>query len=173
MNAFFIFRLARVFKYEVLLIGSVLILLTGLPIAIVIAMADGMSFSASSTGLYTGPGDPSDIYAYGNCTWWAYYLRKQNNDPIPTTWGNANTWAIRAKADGYLVDNTPSVGAVMQTSLGPLGHVAYVSSVDLLNGTWTISEMNAIGFDVVDSKTLTISQSLAYNFIHDKVVKTQ
>lgn len=171
MKAFFIFKLASGFKYEILLIGSFLILLTGLPIAIVIALADGMSFSSSPTGLYTGPADPSDSYAFGNCTWWAYHLRKLNNDIIPTTWGNANTWAIRAKADGYVVDNIPSVGAIMQTSIGPLGHVAYVTNVNLLNNTWTISEMNALGFDIVDSKTLPISQSAAYSFIHDKASK--
>jgi surface antigen len=90
-----------------------------------------------------------------------------NHDPIPTSWGNANTWASNAIADGYLVDHTPSDGAVMTTTAGSLGHVAYVTKVDNL-GNWTISEMNAPHFDVVSSRTFPPAEALVYNFIHDK-----
>ena len=169
MSTFFVFKFARAFKYEVLLIASILIMLSGFPIVVVIALADGMDFSSTSDGIYTGPGDSADTYAFGNCTWWAYLKRKAINETIPTTWGNANTWATRAKSDGYQVDNTPTLGAIMQTDAGKLGHVAIVTSVDLSSGAWTISEMNFTGFDVVDTRTLNATQALSYNFIHQKV----
>jgi surface antigen len=169
MRAFFLFRTAKAFKYEILIIGSFLILLTTLPLGIVIALAGGNSFSSTSDGIYTGPGDPADTYAFGNCTWWVYLQRKAINETIPTTWGNANTWATRAQADGYQVDKTPSAGAIMQTDFGKLGHVAFVTAVDPSTGAWTISEMNVIGFDVVDTETLQATQALAYNFIHQPI----
>ena len=169
MSTFFVFKLSRAFKYEVLLIASVLIILSGLPIAVVIALAAGTNFSSTSEGIYNGPGDAADTYDFGNCTWWVYIQRKAINETIPTTWGNANTWATRAKSDGYLVDQTPSLGAVMQTDAGKLGHVAFVTSVDLSSGAWTISEMNFTGFDVVDTRTLKATQAIDYNFIHQKI----
>jgi surface antigen len=127
------------------------------------------SSSSVSNGLYEGPPVPGDTYAWGNCTYWAFAMRLQAGNPIPTTWGNANTWAIDALADGYVVDHTPTVGAVMATTAGDLGHVAYVTAVDSVTGAWTISEMNAPHLDVVDARTLPASQDLLYYFIHDKV----
>ncbi len=94
---------------------------------------------------------------------------RHKNLPIPTSWGNANTWAINARADGYSVDHIPLPGAIMATTDGDLGHVAYVTKVDLITGEWTISEMNAPHLDVVDTRTLPASQAILYEFIHDKV----
>lgn len=165
MRAFFLFRFSSAFKYELILIFSILTLLMILPVATVIALIDGSTIS-NTTGIYQGPPDPQDTYDYGNCTWWVYYERQQIKQIIPTTWGNANTWAIRAKADGYVVDHTPSYGAIMQTTFGQLGHVAFVTAVNPATGAWTISEMNNIGWDVIDSETLTASQASMYNFIH-------
>ena len=169
MRARFLFKLPGAFKYEVLLIASFLILLTGFPIIVVIALAEGMNFSSTSDGIYTGPGDSGDTYAFGNCTWWAYLKRKAINEVIPTTWGNANTWASRAEADGYQVDKIPSDGAIMQTDSGNLGHVAIITAVDPSSGDWTISEMNYNGFDVVDTRILKASQTIDYKFIHQKI----
>jgi len=129
----------------------------------------GNSSSTESSGLYEGPPVAGDTYAWGNCTYWAFAMRLQAGDPIPTSWGNANTWAINALADGYVVDHTPSVGALMVTTAGDLGHVAYVTAVDPVTGSWTISEMNAPHLDVVDSRTLPASQAILYEFIHGKV----
>lgn len=128
------------------------------------------SISTTTVGLYEGQPVPGDTYAWGNCTYWAFALRLQAGDPIPTTWGNAATWAPRAAADGYAVDHMPSVGAIMQTpnSAGGLGHVAYVTAVDPVTGEWTISEMNVKGLDVIDNRTFSASAASAYNFIHDK-----
>jgi surface antigen len=128
------------------------------------------AISTTTVGLYEGPDVAGNTYAWGNCTYWVYALRLQAGDPIPTTWGNAATWAPRAAADGYTVDHIPSVGAIMQTpnSAGGLGHVAYVTAVDSTNGAWTISEMNVKGLDVVDITTYPASADANYNFIHDK-----
>lgn len=129
------------------------------------------SISTTTVGLYEGPVIPGDTYAWGNCTYWAFALRLEAGDPIPTTWGNAATWTPRAVADEYVVDHTPSVGAIMQTadSAGGLGHVAYVTNVDSTSGEWTISEMNVKGLDVVDIRIMPASDDASYNFIHDKV----
>lgn len=110
-----------------------------------------------------------NTYAHGNCTWWAANRRAEVGDPIPNSWGNAATWASRAARDGYTVDHHPSPGAIMQTpySAGGLGHVAYVEGVDT-DGTWHISEMNAIGFNEVDRKAECPSAAANYNFIHDR-----
>jgi surface antigen len=107
----------------------------------------------------------ANLYAWGNCTWWASARRAQVNDPIPNSWGNAATWAYRASQDGYIVNHTPSPGAIMQTG-GGLGHVAFVESVDN-DGSWHISEMNVIGLNVVDHVTRSVGEASNYNFIHD------
>ena len=48
---------------------------------------------------------------------------------------------------------------------GGLGHVAFVESVDP-DGTWHISEMNVLGLDVVDNKTMPATATAGFNFIH-------
>lgn len=128
------------------------------------------TISTTTIGLYEGPAVAGDTYAWGNCTYWVFAMRLKAGDPIPTTWGNAATWAPRAAADGYVVDHTPAVGAIMQTanSAGGLGHVAYVTAVDPVTGQWTISEMNVKGLDVVDIRVMGASVAARYNFIHDK-----
>lgn len=99
-------------------------------------------------------------------------MRLWAGDPIPTSWGNANTWAERATADGYMVDHMPSVNAVFQTSAGDLGHVAYVIRVDPTTGDWTISEMNAPHLNVVSQRTFSKDAAQYYAFIHDKIGAT-
>ena len=47
----------------------------------------------------------------------------------------------QAHASGYTVNNSPSTGAILQTSQGAYGHVAYVESVGS-DGSVTVSEMN-------------------------------
>lgn len=139
------------------------------------SLTDLLALGTSSGGdqniyLYTGPMVAGDTYAFGNCTWWVAYLRIKIDDPIPNTWGNAITWATRAEADGYLVNQTPSYGAIMQDPNAPggLGHVAFVTNVDSSTGQWTISEMNRAGFDEVDTRVMPASSAELYNFIHDK-----
>jgi surface antigen len=129
------------------------------------------SISGTTQGLYQGPLVAADTYAWGNCTYWVFLLRQKVGDPIPTTWGNAATWALNARLGGYSVNQTPSVGAIMQIATvdNGLGHVAYVESVNSATGAWTISEMNVKGLDIVDTQTYPASAALGFSFIHDKV----
>ncbi|HSX28489.1 MAG TPA: CHAP domain-containing protein [Candidatus Saccharimonadales bacterium] len=138
--------------------AEVLTFLTGTPNAI----------AAERQGFYMGSAVAGDTYEWGNCTYWAFAMRFWANDPIPTTWGNANTWDDRARSDGYEVDHTPAVNAVFQSDSGDYGHVAYVTKVDTGTGDWTISEMNAPTLNVVTQRTFSKNAASYYNFIHGK-----
>lgn len=173
-------------KYGLIVLGM-LVVIIAMPMIAIFSFGKGaLSFLADGggsvsavslkvQGFYEGPEVPGDTYAWGNCTYWAFALRLQYGDPIPTTWGNANTWDDRAAKDGYLVDHTPSVGSIFQDDNAPggLGHVAYVSAIDPLTGDWTISEMNAQGLNVVDTRTYKAGTAIFYNFIHDKTASKE
>lgn len=156
-------------RREIGIVIGVLAALIILPIATVIGLTvsgeDGQIISNPSTSLYTGPVSTSNTYAYGYCTFWAAKRREDIGKPIPNTWGDAHTWAERAQAMGYHVDHMPSVGAIMQTTAGALGHVAFVESVTP-DGGWTVSEMNAPQWDVVSGRTFKADIAVTYSFIH-------
>lgn len=125
--------------------------------------------SAETQGFYMGGVMQGNTYAWGNCTWWSYAMRTWAGSPIPVSWGNANTWDDYAKRDGYLVNNTPAVGAVFQTDAGDYGHVAYVIKINPENEEWTISEMNAPTLNVVSQRTFSKESAQHYTFIHNKI----
>ncbi len=165
----------RVETGVVLGVVIVLLILPGAAVASITNIDDllknGISAGNSGNGVfYTGSSPADNTYAWGNCTYWAFIQRQKAGNPIPNTWGNAATWAFYANLQGYGVDQTPIVGAIMQTANAAegLGHVAYVTKVDLATGAWTISEMNVKGINVVSERTLTAKNALDYNFIHDK-----
>ena len=115
-----------------------------------------------------GSASAGNRYAWGNCTWYAYERRQQLGMPVGSFWGNANTWAYYARQDDYLVNRTPSAGAVLVDTAGYFGHVAVVESV-APNGDITISEMNNYaygGFGVVDRRVISAGQAGAYQYIH-------
>lgn len=164
-------------KKQISLVLATLVIVLALPILAVFSLgSEVVSFlagtpsaeAAASQGFYMGGPVDGDTYAWGNCTYWAYAMRLLAGSPIPTTWGNANTWDDRAIADGYDVNHTPTMGAVFQTDAGDLGHVAYVAKVDATTGQWTISEMNAKGLNMVDTRTFARESAVYYNFIHSK-----
>ena len=128
------------------------------------------ALASAAISIFDSPANKADAYEYGECTYWVALRRIQIGEPIPNTWGNAITWAERAARDNYLVNHAPSYGAIMQdpNSIGGLGHVAFVEKVNPLNGSWTISEMNRVGWDEVDTRTLSASDAAAYNFIHNQ-----
>lgn len=101
-------------------------------------------------------------YAYGYCTWYAYNRRRQLGLPVAGGWGNANTWDTRAAMSGYIVDRTPSVGAIFQTDNGPFGHVGVVERVNS-DGTITVSEMNYTRWNVKSTRTISPAP---FKFIH-------
>lgn len=82
-------------------------------------------------------------WAFGQCTWWAQYERKDEN---LMHLGNAQYWAGGAAARGYSIGWQPRVGAtvVFQPGVqgaGGAGHVAHV--VKVYPDNWfLISEMN-------------------------------
>jgi surface antigen len=158
------------------LLGLILAVMTAIvimPIGAALAVADlptlikNSGSSASSGVYYDDPITPGDGYDYGYCTYWAALRRIQVGNQIPNNWGDAHSWDDRAILAGYEVDHTPAKYAIMQTDYGSLGHVAFVEDV-APDGSWTISEMNAQGWNVVDTRTFTASQAEKYNFIHDK-----
>jgi surface antigen len=167
MNILFLFRASRYIRTELKIIFLVMIFLLGMPILSVFAYTH-VNAPAEANQVYDVASYPGDYYAWGNCTWWAAMRRSQIGEPIPNSWGNAATWAYYAEQDGYLVDHMPSPGAIMQISNVDhgLGHVAFVESVDP-DGTWHISEMNVLGLDLVDYKTMSPSSAASYNFIHN------
>lgn len=107
-------------------------------------------------------GSGSNLYTSGQCT---YYVYDKVGGKIGSTWGDAKNWANAAAQSGYTVDNSPKQGAIMQTSQGGFGHVAYVENVNN-DGSVKVSEMNyGHGPGVVTSRTISASQAGSYNYI--------
>jgi surface antigen len=159
-------RIAVSFRKEIVIVMLVLGILLGMPIAAVMAKTKpGELQNDSGATLYTGTSSTANTYDYGYCTFWAAQRRIEVGLSIPNNWGDAHTWDDRSVLAGYAVDHTPSKYAIMETDRGALGHVAFVEDV-ALDGSWTISEMNAKGWDVLDTRTLTVTQAQDYNFIH-------
>ena len=115
------------------------------------------------TPMYAG-----NTYAFGNCTAYAFDRRAELGRPVGARWGNAATWAYLARAAGYKVSNTPSVGAVIQNG-GGYGHVGVVERI-LPNGDIEISEMNAYvsggGFNKVSGRIVSAASVGQYAYIH-------
>lgn len=109
-------------------------------------------------GYFYGLGGP---YVAGQCTQWAWYKRQD----LPAQLGNANAWARNAAARGYVVNRTPSPGAIFQTASGWAGHVGYVESVNS-DGSIVITEMNyGIPYRVIRS-TVPANAVGNFNYIH-------
>lgn len=126
----------------------------------------GTGFGGSTWRISVGT--PDGPYAHGNCTLYAYNRRIQLGLPVGSNWGNAVSWAASARQDGLVVNNTPSVGAIMQNG-GYLGHVAIVESI-AANGDLSISEMNAYvsggGYNIVSGRTVPSGNVSQYLYIH-------
>lgn len=164
-------------KKQLAIVLASMVIIVALPFAAVFSMGENvLSFlsgvpsiaAAESQGFYMGGPVAGDTYEWGNCTYWSFAMRLWAGYPIPTSWGNANTWDDRAIRDGYEVNHIPAVGAVFQTDNGDWGHVAYVANVNAQNGRWTISEMNYLGLNIVSKRTFTKEAAASYTFIHGK-----
>lgn len=108
----------------------------------------------------------SNLYDYGQCTWYVFNKRASMGKGISTYWWHARNWANGAIKDGYTVNRTPAYGAIAQTSDGYYGHVAFVERVNA-DGTILVSEMNyATGVGVIGYRTLNQWQVSRYVFIH-------
>jgi LysM repeat protein len=112
--------------------------------------AGGGAFHSVILGCCLGP-YPATGFPVGWCTW--YVATKRN-----VTWrGDAGFWYQNAAAAGYPVGSKPKVGAIMVTWESYLGHVAYVEAVNA-DGSWTVSEMNFVAFDVISQRTIKPGQ---------------
>ncbi|WP_414045588.1 LysM peptidoglycan-binding domain-containing protein [Macrococcus equi] len=106
-----------------------------------------------------------NLYYYGQCTWYVFNKRAAIGKNISTYWWHANNWANGARKDGYVVNNTPTVGSIATTTDGPYGHVAFVERVNP-DGTILVSETNYLTpSGVVGYRTLTLAQMSRYQFI--------
>ena len=83
------------------------------------------------------PTDFGNSYPVGQCTWGVKELAPWASN----WWGNANTWAINASNQGYVVGSVPAVGAIAVWDGGEYGHVAYVMDVQS-DGTIQVLEAN-------------------------------
>lgn len=98
-----------------------------------------------------------NAYEWGNCTWYvAGRIR------VPNTWGNADTWALRAAADGYTVSSVPIIGSIAVSTAGYYGHVAIVSAIN--DNSVRIDEMNSVGLGVASERWVSTS-SYVYIYI--------
>jgi surface antigen len=129
-------------------------------------VAPRSSYSSGSTGISNNlSASAGNKYAPGYCTWYVYERRAAAGRPIGSYWGNASSWAMNGRAAGFVVDNIPAPGAIMQNG-GGAGHVAYVESV-AADGTITFSDMNGIaGFGRIGTRTMTAGQAALYTYIH-------
>ena len=97
----------------------------------------------------------------GQCTSWAWLKRPD----LGFIKANANRWDDVARANGVLVNRSPSAGAVFQTDSGWYGHVGYVESVNS-DGSINVSERNYAGCYGVMFSTIPASEVGKFNYIH-------
>lgn len=116
---------------------------------------------------YTSPTlNHQNLYTAGQCTWYVFNRRAQAGLPISTYWSDAKYWAANASSDGFTVNHTPTVGAIMQSTYGYYGHVAYVERVNP-DGSILISEMNyTYGPYNTDTRVIPASLVSSYSYIH-------
>jgi len=108
------------------------------------------AFAAKVLGCCLGP-YVNNRFPVGWCT---YYVATKRN----VTWtGDAGYWYQNASYQGYAVGPTPKVGAIMVTWESWAGHVAYVEAVNS-DGSWVVTEMNWVAFDVIDERTIKPGQ---------------
>ncbi|MHA5106136.1 LysM peptidoglycan-binding domain-containing protein [Oenococcus oeni] len=124
------------------------------------------SSTTSNSGVssnYATTSSSTNTYTYGQCTWYV----KNMLSWVPNGLGNAYQWASAAAAEGYTVNNTPTVGSVVvfqagQAYAGSLGHVAVVTAV-YGDGSIRISEGNYAG---LATNTRTVTSTSSYQYIH-------
>ena len=107
------------------------------------------------------PGGFPDRFPFGQCTWWAAYNRR-------VTWnGHAGDWLVNARAQGVPTSSSPSVGAIVVYRRGgdysSYGHVAIV--IEVAASSYTVSEMNAVGWGRVSTRTIRWPDAQVQGFI--------
>lgn len=109
-----------------------------------------------------GEASVSNHFPGGWCTW---YVASRRNVPW---WGDAIDWWANARPYGYAEGQTPAVGAIMVTRESiEYGHVAFVESVNS-DGSWTVSEMNFVGWNIQSTRTIRPGQVPVVGFIYGR-----
>lgn len=133
--------------------------------------------SSSNTNASQAPAPSSqssygqNYYTWGDCTWYAFERRKELGKAVGNNWGNATSWASKARGEGHSVSNTPSVGAIIQSNAWTnnsygMGHVGVVEQVNP-DGSILVSEMNFGGGQGNKAfRTINASSVSSHNFIH-------
>lgn len=108
--------------------------------------------------------------ASGECTWWAInefhaYTGYYPNLVAPGNNGDAQYWAGNAIYNGWTVTATPRANAIAvfppwKNGAGSVGHVAWVTAVS--GSQITVSEMNFVKWNTVDTRTLTPDATVRY-----------
>ncbi|TDL94275.1 CHAP domain-containing protein [Macrococcus brunensis] len=113
--------------------------------------------------------DPMTINTYdeGQCTYYVFDKVRQDGKMIAKSWNDAKYWATRAKEEGYIVNQRPLEGSLLQSARGRQGHVAYVEHV-YQNGSIKVTEMNYIKPYYISERVLTKQDIQRYQFIHPK-----
>ncbi|WP_317643723.1 CHAP domain-containing protein [Bombiscardovia apis] len=124
-------------------------------------------------GHATGNTVGGSAYPARQCTLWAYIRRSELGLPVGSYMGNGADWANSGRRYGYLVNNTPHVGAAMVFARGqrvtnwtadPMyGHVAVVERVNS-DGSVLISE-GGTGFATFPHSAIVYNAS-AYEYVH-------
>jgi len=116
----------------------------------IVAGLSTAAFNVKVIGCCLGP-YVNNKFPVGWCT---YYVATKRN----ITWsGDAGYWYANASAQGVPVGPTPKVGSIMVTWESWAGHVAYVEAVNP-DGSWVVSEMNWVAFNVIDERTIKPGQ---------------
>lgn len=113
----------------------------------------------------------NNVFAYGQCTWWASQrYHDLSGYYVPwTTNADAWQWTARAYDYGWQVSDQPSVGAIIDFQGGvqyasPLGHVGVVEQI-LPNGDIVASSMNVLGHPFGAVVDLTFQAGPGVTFI--------
>ncbi len=128
------------------------------------------SNSGSATTTNRGYNTPvfshQNLYTWGQCTYHVFNRRAEIGKGISTYWWNANNWDNAAAADGYTIDNRPTVGSIAQTDVGYYGHVMFVERVNN-DGSILVSEMNySAAPGILTYRTVPAYQVNNYRYIH-------
>lgn len=111
-----------------------------------------------------------NAYAWGQCTWYVKMVAPWAGN----NWGNGGQWGASAAAEGYTVNNTPSVGSIVVVAGGQnfggwvaapgYGHVAYVVGV---SGNSITVQQGGMGFsNPAGPNTQTVSGAGSFTYIH-------
>jgi LysM repeat protein len=127
-----------------------------------LAIAGQPQSAATSSSAYApislGGGGSGHRFPYGYCTW---YVAQKRYVP----WGgNASAWLSNAKASGKATGSTPRPGAIVVTRESRWGHVALVEKVS--GSSFTVSEMNYVGFGKKSTRTLSANSGVVRGFIY-------